>query len=236
MRIAYSLAGAAFLGTLCLPGVAAAATAFTTGNVNMRAGPSTQFPRVASLPEGVTVRVHGCLRQWSWCDTSWRGARGWVSGRYLEQLYRGRRVLVPEYGVSLGLPIISFQFGSYWDRWYSDRSWYRDRPRWQRQWASGDWSSRDDDYALRRPRDFDRYRADQDDFSDAPTRRRARGVDQDDQFDGDRRQDDVDVIVEPRRAQGLGQGMDDDVPPGIRKRGGKACPPGLRRQNRCPAG
>src|SRR5688500_7560330 len=145
MRMTRFLAVAAILGALCAPGVAAAANAFTIADVNMRAGPSTRFPRVAVLPEGVTVTVYGCLDGWSWCDTSWRGERGWVSGRYLEQLYRGRRVLVPEYGAIVGLPIISFHFGSYWDRWYSDRYWYRDRPRWARSWELGDWSWRDDD-------------------------------------------------------------------------------------------
>src|SRR5687767_6866958 len=103
MRITHLVAGAALVGAVCAPGVAAAANAFTTGDVNMRAGPSTQFPRVRTLPEGVTVTVHGCLDGWGWCDTSWRGDRGWVSGRYLEQLYRGRRVLVPEYGARVGL-------------------------------------------------------------------------------------------------------------------------------------
>ena len=78
------------------------------------------------------------------CDTSWRGNRGWVSGRYLEALYRGRRVVVPRYATSIGLPVISFHFGSYWDDYYTGRPWYRDRQRWRKRWDTGDWNYRYD--------------------------------------------------------------------------------------------
>jgi uncharacterized protein YraI len=163
---------ATFLGAmLTAPGIAAAANAFTTGNVNMRAGPSTQYPRVATIPRGSTVDVYGCTAEWRWCDTSWRGIRGWVSASYLETMYRERRVYVPDYGPRIGVPVITFQFGSYWDRWYSDRPWYRDRHRWDRDWRDRDW--RDRDWRDRRRVDRDRGRdRDWDDRDD----RRARDV------------------------------------------------------------
>ena len=102
-------------------------------------GRGTQYPVVTTLSAGSTVTIHGCLSGWSWCDTSWRGARGWVSGSYLESIYEGRRVVVPRYGTAIGLPIISFGFG-YWDNHYRDRPWYRDRDRW---WNDRDWDRRD---------------------------------------------------------------------------------------------
>lgn len=233
MRIIH-LAAAAIVGAvLSAPGIARAADFFTTADVNMRAGPSTRFPRVATLPAGVVVDVYGCLAGWTWCDTAWRGYRGWVSGRYLERIYRGRRVLVPDYGPRIGLPIISFHFGSYWDRWYSDRSWYRDRPRWRRSWERDDWSWRDGDWDHKRRRDRDgdwRSDGDWDHDGDGDYRRRAdrdegtRVIRRSD--DGERRRRDWDGERARRRAN-------DDVPPGIRRRGDKDCPPGLKMQDRC---
>lgn len=122
------------LGAAAIMGVATvgalAQNAYTTANVNMRAGPGTDYPVVVTLPNGAVVDVHGCLSGWSWCDTSWRGNRGWVSGRYLQMIYQNRRVYLPELAPRIGIPVITFQFGNYWDRWYRDRSWYRDRDRW----------------------------------------------------------------------------------------------------------
>ena len=123
------LAAAAFMGLAT--GAALAQNAYTTANVNMRAGPSTQYPAVTTLPNGAAVDVHGCTTGWSWCDTTWRGIRGWVSGRYLQMLYNDRRVYLPDYAPRIGIPIITFQFGNYWDRWYRDRPWYRERDRWR---------------------------------------------------------------------------------------------------------
>jgi uncharacterized protein YraI len=144
------VAGAAMMGAFLAPGVAAAANAYTTGNVNSRAGPSVNFPRVATLLAGVAVTIHGCVSDLGWCDTSWRGQRGWVSGRYLEYLYDDRRVVVQDYGRRMGVPIVSFQFGSYWDRHCSDRPWYRDQPRWRERWEHSDWGWRDEDEPRRR--------------------------------------------------------------------------------------
>ncbi len=223
MRMHRFIAGAAFLGTLAFPGIAAAANAYTTGNVNLRAGPSTNFPRVTTLPDGVTVTIHGCLRGWSWCDTSWRGERGWVSGRYLEYLYQGRRVLVPNYGTRIGLPVLSFSFGSYWDDYYSERSWYRDRPRWRQRWDSGDWDYNDDEEGRRR-RDVEVYSDD-----DQVRRRRTTSVESDQEIEPLRTKNRQRIV----EIENEDDGMSESVPRGIAKRNGKPCPPGLKKQGRC---
>ncbi|MCT7377309.1 SH3 domain-containing protein [Chelativorans salis] len=137
MKASWLFAAFAFLGAAGGPQAASAADAFTITDVNMRAGPSTRFPRITTLPAGVATTVYGCTRSWDWCDTGWRGLRGWVSAHYLESLYDDRRVIVPDYGRTIGLPIITFEFGTYWDRWYRDRPWYRERDRWRREWRSG---------------------------------------------------------------------------------------------------
>jgi uncharacterized protein YraI len=97
----------------------------------MRAGPSTAYPVVAAIGVGNTVEVYGCLSGYDWCDVSIGPSRGWVAGRYLEYVYQSRRVLVPAYGATIGLPIISFTFGDYWERHYVRRPFYRERDRYR---------------------------------------------------------------------------------------------------------
>lgn len=113
-------------------GSAFAYDGYVTGSVYLRAGPDSSYPRVARVRAGTSVVIEGCVDDWSWCDVSSRDDRGWLSARYLRYEYQGHRVLVPRYGVQIGLPIISFVFGSYWDDHYRSRPWYRDRDRYSR--------------------------------------------------------------------------------------------------------
>jgi len=123
--------GAALFAMTMVPAMASAATpARVVTDLNVRAGPGTQFPAVTVFPRNSRVNVIGCTRGITWCDVSGRGVRGWVSARYLEMTHRGDRLIGPAYGATIGVPIISFQIGSYWDNHYRDRSWYRDRSRW----------------------------------------------------------------------------------------------------------
>lgn len=142
MELRHAVSAVGLVAALVLPATANTDRAYTMEDVNLRAGPHTEFPRVAMLPAGVPVTVYGCTYGWTWCDTEWRGLRGWVSGRYLEYAYEGRRVYLPDYGDILDLPTITFQFASYWERWYSDRPWYRERERWYSEWMEGDWEDR----------------------------------------------------------------------------------------------
>ncbi|MFC0407411.1 SH3 domain-containing protein [Roseomonas elaeocarpi] len=109
---------------------ALAAPGFATGNVNLRAGPGTAYPQVTVLGAGQPVEIFGCLEGYNWCDVGANGTRGWVAGSYLQYVYEGQRVLVPDYGPRIGLPIVGFAFGDYWGRYYRGRSWYADRDRW----------------------------------------------------------------------------------------------------------
>lgn len=111
---------------------AIAGQGYATINVSLRAGPDAGYPDVAMLYAGTPVAIEGCVDGWSWCDVAYGDSRGWVPANYLQQDYQGQRVLVPEYGVRIGIPVISFVFGSYWDSYYRDRSWYGSRERWSR--------------------------------------------------------------------------------------------------------
>lgn len=133
MRLSTLSASVFLVAVTCVP--VAAAEAYTTATVNLRAGPGVDFPRVATLPGGHLMRVHGCLPEWEWCDLSFRGARGWVRGDFLEFLVADNRLPPPEYGRRADLPVVSFDIEVYWDRWYADRPWYDEREVFARRWA-----------------------------------------------------------------------------------------------------
>ncbi len=125
------LAAAAVSATI-VPAIAEAAPAFSTANVNMRSGPSTRYPAVVVVPVGTRVNIIGCMSSANWCDVSFAGYRGWVSGSYLQASVSQRRVYVgPEYYRPLGIPSVTFSIGRYWDDNYRGRDFYRDRDRWR---------------------------------------------------------------------------------------------------------
>ncbi len=82
------------------------AIAYTTGNLNMRAGPGTNYPVITTVPRGGGVTVFGCTANFAWCDAAFVHAKGWVSGKYLsygvQGNYYGRPI--PNAGVYVGVP------------------------------------------------------------------------------------------------------------------------------------
>jgi len=124
------LAWLATLPLLLLPLAALAADGYTTGNVNLRAGPDTSYPRLDTLPAGAPVDIQGCTSGWEWCDVVFQGERGWVAGNFIQYQYQNQDVLVPEYGAQIGIPIVTFAIQTYWDSYYRNRPFYRERARW----------------------------------------------------------------------------------------------------------
>ncbi|HXU52073.1 MAG TPA: SH3 domain-containing protein [Casimicrobiaceae bacterium] len=104
--------------------------AYTTRDVNMRAGPDPSYPLVARLPAGVNLAVGGCLQSYTWCDVYTNDVRGWVYASYLAYPYQSSEVPIYSFGPALGLPIISFSIGSYWDNYYRGRPFYSNRNYW----------------------------------------------------------------------------------------------------------
>nr|WP_205920846.1 SH3 domain-containing protein [Rhizobium leguminosarum] len=172
------------------PAIAQAAEGYSTANVNMRAGPSTRYPAVAVIPAGSSVEIRGCLSDVNWCDVEFYGGRGWVSGQYVQALYQQRRVYVgPQYYRPLGIPMIRFSVDNYWDRYYRNRDFYRERDRWSR---GPDYYYRDRD---NRDRDRDRDNRDRDrNWRERDRDRDGRDRDRDwrdDNQRGDRQRDDL---------------------------------------------
>lgn len=115
---------------LGLPTTVLAQLAYTTTTVNMRAGPDPTYPLVLRVYPGTQVNVFGCLDNWSWCDVGVGLDRGWVFAQYLAYPYQGQRVPIYGYGPTIGLPIVTFTIGPYWDNYYRNRPWWSQRSYW----------------------------------------------------------------------------------------------------------
>lgn len=123
------LAAAVLAGAVAAPAGTANASerAVATTDVNLRAGPSTEYPVVDVLVAGERLRVFGCLQTRSWCDVRFRGQRGWISSNYIALTggnYSGRQDFDP-----YSSPVITFSVDSYWGDHYRSRNFYGDRDR-----------------------------------------------------------------------------------------------------------
>jgi len=122
---------AAALTCLAWPAAQAFAqsVAYTSTPVNLYAGPSGDYPVVSGLGAGQPVTVMGCVSDYSWCDVALADLRGWVYAAYLTYPYEGQYVPLESYGSVIGLPIVGFSLGAYWDSYYRNRPWYGERGR-----------------------------------------------------------------------------------------------------------
>lgn len=90
------VAALALAGAMLLPGVAMARDAYTTGNVNIRTGPGTNYGRIGTLPAGTPIDVRNCSG--NWCNVYGDRLRGWISANYIaydRPSYRPPVVVVP---------------------------------------------------------------------------------------------------------------------------------------------
>ena len=121
---------ACFAIAAAMPLAAAAEEAFTIRPVDVFAGPSSEFPPVAQLPPSYRVELFGCLGDWSWCDVSYAGDRGWIYAADLVVPYQGSRITIIQYGPRIHLRVVSFALIAYWDQHYRSRPFYRERTVW----------------------------------------------------------------------------------------------------------
>jgi uncharacterized protein YraI len=99
-------------------------------NVNLRAGPNTDFPVIVTVPNRAWISIIGCLADYGWCDVFFEGNRGWMRSIYLAGWYQGHYYPLRDYAPQLGYPVITFDIGTYWDAYYRGRPFYADRARW----------------------------------------------------------------------------------------------------------
>ena len=110
---------------------AAAQPAHSTTWINLRAGPSSDYPLVARLAPGTPLAVQGCTAGFGWCDVIAAGeVRGWAWGGAIATPYQSAQVPIIGYGAVIGIPIVTFVIGSYWGSYYRDRPWYGRSAQW----------------------------------------------------------------------------------------------------------
>jgi uncharacterized protein YraI len=114
---------------------AQAAEGFVTRNIDLMAGPG-DYPTVTSVPGTAPVQIYGCVDNYRWCDVMWKDQRGWAPGDALQYQHEGRRVrLYDGSGTPTAIvevPLTKFEFDTYWDNYYRERPFYRDRERYHR--------------------------------------------------------------------------------------------------------
>lgn len=111
-------------------GANAAAVGVTSGSVNLRSGPGTQYAVVAVVPSSQTVAVVGCLAASAWCDVTWANHRGWMSANFIYAQVGGQSVVVTN--VYRQMPVVSpwvdarrdarvqYRVNRRWDRWLGE--------------------------------------------------------------------------------------------------------------------
>jgi hypothetical protein len=60
---------------------APAYAAYTTGTVNLRTGPGTGYPVVATAAPGQWIGVRDCTP--NWCHVNFSGVQGWMSANFI---------------------------------------------------------------------------------------------------------------------------------------------------------
>lgn len=134
--------------------------AYTARAAPLYSGPQPDYPGVRTIPRGVGVSMHGCLRDRSWCDVTYRASRGWIAGDVLRIRHDGRRRRLSG---DIGIGVLSFSFGSYWDSNYRGRRFYGERERWQTHYQQAyrpEWGERDQGARDNRPSGDNRSRED----------------------------------------------------------------------------
>src|SRR3990172_5643905 len=122
-----ALAGATLAS---VPASAQAPNGYPITNVNLRAGPGTDYPVIFTVPAREPITILGCLADYGWCDTVVQGSRGWMRSIYLEGFYQGYYYGLRDYAPRLGYSVVAFDINNYWDSYYRDRPFYGDRGRW----------------------------------------------------------------------------------------------------------
>ncbi len=131
MRSIITMAALVAAAVPLAPAAAQSMQGYTAGPTRLYSGPLRAYPSVRTIRGGTRVSVHGCLRDWSWCDVTYRTDRGWIAGNALRIRQNGRR-----HGLAadMGIGVTTFSFGAYWDNHYQGRTFYGQRQRWQSQY------------------------------------------------------------------------------------------------------
>jgi uncharacterized protein YraI len=90
------LVSAMAVGLFATCGVASAATATATTDLNIRSGPGPQYKVIGVVGAGQSTEITGCLEGSKWCTIASNGGEGWVYSDYLTADFGGQRLVVTE--------------------------------------------------------------------------------------------------------------------------------------------
>ena len=99
-------------------------------NVNLRAGPGTDYPVLVTVPARSPIAILGCLPDYGWCDSVFQGNRGWMRSIYLSGWYQGNYYALRDYAPRMGYRTVTFDIEGYWGKNYRNRPFYGERTRW----------------------------------------------------------------------------------------------------------
>jgi uncharacterized protein YraI len=103
-----AIAGVAAAAGLLMSSAAVAAPAIAETNVNVRAGPGTNYPTVDRMRAGERVNVDRCLPGFRWCHVQRNGADGWVAATTLRDFQQRP---FERYAFSFNIPQLGFTIG-----------------------------------------------------------------------------------------------------------------------------
>ncbi|MER0236981.1 DUF1236 domain-containing protein [Fulvimarina sp. MAC8] len=96
LRTTALAAGAASIAALlATPSMAQSAVTSTT-DLNVRAGPGSNYEIVGVIPTGEAATFDGCTEAGSWCRVTVNGTQGWAAAQYLTTDVQGEQVVVVE--------------------------------------------------------------------------------------------------------------------------------------------
>lgn len=99
-----SLALGLFLG-----GPAAAdVTATATTDLNVRAGPGTEYAVIGMIEAGGTAAIGGCIEGSKWCSVSLGGTTGWAYSDYLVADLSGSPVVITDRPAEVEIPAVVY--------------------------------------------------------------------------------------------------------------------------------
>ena len=126
-----------FLTGLLFAASAFAAKCYTTGNANMRTGPSVYYPRIAVIPDDSPVTNYYCTQDQNWCDVRWHAYRGWVFRGYLRFTFCQPRMSAPPPGIYFNFDFRDRRWRDGHNRWHKAKPY----PRREKKIIRRDWNS-----------------------------------------------------------------------------------------------
>jgi len=93
------------LGFAMTPFASADTTVVATTDLNLRAGPGSQFPVVGVIGAGQATTVKGCIDQGKWCNVNTGTEDAWAYSDYLAMESNGTQIILsnrsPDAGIAL---------------------------------------------------------------------------------------------------------------------------------------